>query len=132
MRPQFYDMKMNENDIKEFFNLFENKKIVNNISIQQYAIENGIEIDAYLPGIEKENIELTVLGNVLTIKAERKRDRETITYQEIALGEFKRSIVLKDFLDKNSISSKLKNGVLTIRINNKSKEQVEGKKIVID
>ncbi len=75
-----------------------------------------IEID--LPGVKKEDIELTLDGDILTVTAERKLShdiKEDDYYlMESSYGKFVRSFTLADDIDRDSINAEYKDGRLII------------------
>jgi len=92
-----------------------------------------IEID--LPGIKKEDIEITTEDNVLTISGERKyKDevKEGDYYKiESAYGKFSRSFTLPEKVDADKITAESKNGVLEVVIPKLAEEEKQPKKIEI-
>jgi len=95
------------------------------VDIYQKADE--IVIKAGIPGVEKEDIEITFLENTLTIKGERKRDREVrdedYYYLEHHYGSFSRSITLPVGLSPEDMKTSYKNGILEIIIPKSKKEE---------
>ena len=91
-----------------------------------------VEVD--LPGVDKNDIEITTEDNVLTISGERKtRDeiKEDDYYKiESSYGKFSRSFTLPENVDVNKIEAKNENGVLEIVIP-KKEEDKKPKKIKI-
>lgn len=77
-------------------------------------------IRADVPGINPEEIELTMEDGVLTIKGERKSETETreegYTRMERVKGSFYRRFNLPDTADSDSISANSSNGVLEVSI----------------
>ncbi len=92
-----------------------------------------IEID--LPGISKEDIEITTEDNVLTISGERKLNEETKEEDyykvESAYGKFTRSFTLPEKVDISAIQAESKNGVLEVTIPKLKEEETKPKKIEI-
>ncbi len=92
-----------------------------------------IEID--LPGISKEDIEITTEDNVLTISGERKLKEETKEEDyykvESAYGKFTRSFTLPEKVDISAIQAESKNGVLEVIIPKLKEEETKPKKIEI-
>ena len=76
-----------------------------------------IEID--LPGVKKEDIELTLDGDILTVTAERKMSEEVkeedYYLMESSYGKFVRSFTLADDIDRESIDAEYKDGRLIIK-----------------
>ncbi|MGC2413064.1 MAG: Hsp20/alpha crystallin family protein [Stellaceae bacterium] len=84
--------------------------------------ENGkaYRITAELPGMDAKNVDVSVSGDVLTIKGEKhqeKEEKEEDYYlSERSFGSFQRSFSLPAGIDRDKISSELKKGVLTITL----------------
>ncbi len=72
-----------------------------------------------LPGVDASSIDLTVERNVLTVKAERRYERQPgdeIVVSERPQGVFTRQLFLGDTLDGQAISADYQDGVLTLTI----------------
>jgi HSP20 family protein len=83
--------------------------------------ENGaLVLNAELPGMRREDIDVTVENNTLTVKGERKMEagvkQENIHRLERAYGSFARSFSLPNSVDPTQISAEYRNGVLTLRL----------------
>ena len=80
--------------------------------------QHELVLKAELPGVKREDIDLKVENNVLTIRGERKRDVEVKpdAYQRVerAYGSFTRSFTLPSTVNPNGVKAELKDGVLTI------------------
>ncbi len=92
-----------------------------------------IELD--LPGIKKEDIEITSEDNILTISGERKyRDEvnEDDYYKvESSYGKFSRSFTLPEKVDAEKITAESKDGVLEVIIPKMEEKESKPKKIEI-
>jgi HSP20 family protein len=89
-----------------------------------------------LPGMDEKDVELSLSDNVLTIRGERKLDKEEKernTYlRERSYGAFRRSISLPVEVDEPKVKAKFKKGVLSITLQ-KTKEGVKkAKRIAIE
>ncbi|KTC65413.1 heat shock protein, Hsp20 family (plasmid) [Legionella adelaidensis] len=77
-------------------------------------------VKADIPGVEKENIHVSLENNVLCIKGERKQEtkeeREGYSRIERVQGQFYRRFALPDTTDETKIKAKYKKGVLEIVI----------------
>lgn len=77
-------------------------------------------VTADLPGIEKENIHLSLENNVLTIRGERHYEKaekqEGFAFRERAEGRFYRRFTLPEATDESKVKAKYKKGVLEIVI----------------
>jgi len=73
-----------------------------------------------LPGLEKDDLKISLDQNVLTISGEKKEEEmkedESFHRKEIRHGWFERSFNLPGNIDESRIKAKMKNGILTIRI----------------
>jgi len=73
-----------------------------------------------LPGVDPEDIELTISGGMLTIAGEKRdaREEKTKTFHrsECSFGTFKRSLSLPEGADSEKGTADYSNGVLTVRI----------------
>jgi HSP20 family protein len=73
-----------------------------------------------LPGVRKEDIELSIQGNILTIKGEKKREEPTksrkVVRSETWVGSFSRTVNLPDTVNPGKVEAQLRDGVLRIRI----------------
>lgn len=88
-----------------------------------FETEKGLVVVADLPGVNKEDIEVNVEKNVLTLKARPKQLlAEGLARQEYALLPFFRQFQLSEAVDQSGISAEMKYGVLTIHLP-KVKEQ---------
>ncbi len=91
-------------------------------------------IKAEIPEVKKEDISINLENNVLTIKGERKLEKEdkkeNYHRAERFYGMFQRSFTLPGTVDQEKIKANLENGVLTLEI--PKKEEVKPKKIEID
>jgi HSP20 family protein len=77
-------------------------------------------IKAELPDMKKEDIEITVENNALTLKGEKKMDAaikdECCHRVERTYGTFSRTFVLPPTVDSSKVAADYKNGVLTITL----------------
>jgi HSP20 family protein len=95
--------------------------------------DNEVDVKMDLPGMKAEEIDIQVHNNVLTIKGDRKEEKEVKerTYHRIERrsGSFARSIVLPSVVDENKVDAEYKDGVLKICMP-KTKE-AKAKKIAV-
>ena len=81
---------------------------------------NFVEIEAELPGIDENDVEVELNSDVLTIKGEKKLNgggqQKDYYYQERAVGKFARSITLPFEPDPKTVKTVFAKGVLTITL----------------
>ncbi len=82
---------------------------------------------ADLPGVEEQNIDVSLTGNRLTVSGlreeEDRQEGENFFAYERAFGSFTRAFTLPDGVDGDQISANLKDGVLTLDIPKKPEHQ---------
>ena len=82
--------------------------------------DNGFEITAEVPGLDAKNIELSLSDDVLTIKGEKKEEKEEKTkdryVSERRYGSFRRSVQLPASVDAGKIEANYKSGILTVTL----------------
>ncbi len=103
-------------------------------AIEVSETENEIIVKAAVPGVDKKDLNISVLNNNLIIKGEVKREKEekkkNYYRQEIAYGSFSRTIPLPAEVKVEEIKANMKNGVVTITI--PKAEKAKAKEITID
>ena len=82
--------------------------------------EREYVVKAEVPGCRIEDIELSVSGNILTIRGEKKQEQEVkeggYYHVERTFGSFRRDLNLAGDVDIAKIDAECKNGVLTVRL----------------
>jgi HSP20 family protein len=82
--------------------------------------QHEIVLRAELPGLKREDIEIRVENNTLTLRGERKRDTEVKQDQyhrvERAYGAFGRSFSLPSTVNPEKVTAAFNDGVLTITL----------------
>jgi HSP20 family protein len=82
--------------------------------------DKEIEITAELPGLEEKDIQLNVADNVLTIRGEKKNEREETKKEyhlvERSYGSFTRTVQLPDGVNPDSIKAVMSKGVLKVTV----------------
>ena len=87
-------------------------------SLDVYEEKDAVVVKAELPGMKKEEVEVNLVGESLTIKGEKKAEREEkkqgFHLSERRFGSFQRSFNLPEDADPEGIEAVFKNGVLTV------------------
>lgn len=129
--------------INEFFNALEAqrneepKEIVDFVpAVNTREGDDAYYIELDLPGIKKEDVEISVDKNILTIKGKRevKKEEEKDDYYRIEskYGTFARSFTLPEKVDSKNIRATGENGVVEITIPKLKVEKDTTKKIEIE
>ncbi|MCS7250584.1 MAG: Hsp20/alpha crystallin family protein [candidate division WOR-3 bacterium] len=95
--------------------------------IDMYEKGNDIIVEAEIPGLEKEDLSVTVSENSLTIKGEIKKEKEVKEKDyylcERSYGSFSRTIELPTEVDSEKAKASYKNGILKITLPKKQPEK---------
>ncbi len=89
---------------------------------------NDVLVRVELPGLDKDDCQITIDGNLLHVRGEKRFERETSdsTYHvmERAYGSFQRVIALPRNVRADKASASFRNGVLTVRLPKGEQESV--------
>jgi HSP20 family protein len=114
---------------------FEEKPNAFNPSIDVIDTGNEIRITAELPGLEDKDIEVALTRDTLTIKGEKKEEKEekgkSYHRMERSYGSFTKTISLPADVETEKVGATFKKGVLTITLPKTEKSLKETKKILI-
>ena len=101
--------------------------------IDMYQTENEVVVKTALPGVKPDEVEITISGDTLCIRGEKKADekikREDYIYQEHRYGAFSRTVALPGGLDTNKAEATFEDGILTLTI--PKSEEVKPKQIKV-
>lgn len=86
------------------------------LPLDVYATPEEVVIQATVPGVNPENVEITFEGDVLTIRGEFPGAIENVNYvmRERRHGRFSRSLTFNTPINADAIDATFENGVLTI------------------
>jgi len=129
-----------ETDLDELFRGFfqpvrmEGAPTLVTIKMDVTETENGYLVHSEMPGVKKEDINVAIEGNLVTITAEVKREWEKkegdrLLRSERYFGNLYRSFTLPAELDDLACEAKYDNGVLELKLVQKA--EAPGKKLAI-
>lgn len=99
------------------------------------STEDAYRIAVELPGVEEKDIDVSVDDGVVTMKGEKRSEREdkgdTWFFSEREYGSFSRSFRLPPDADQGAVDADLKDGVLTITVKKRAKATPEASKVKI-
>ncbi|MFW6237414.1 MAG: Hsp20/alpha crystallin family protein [Desulfosudaceae bacterium] len=95
--------------------------------------KKDITVEAEIPGMNKEDIHVSLQGRHLTIKGEKSRENETtekgLYRKERSYGFFNRTVELPAEVDESAITATYKKGVLKVEL--KKAKEAQGRAIAI-
>jgi len=88
------------------------------LPIDAYATENELVIVAPIPGANPDDVQITIEGDVLTIKGETRPPLENVDYifQERAFGPFARTLTLNVPVEADKADASFENGLLVLTV----------------
>ncbi len=113
------------------------------VPLDMYETDNDVVVQASLPGVKPEDVDITITGETLTIRGESRHEEEekkrNYYRQETWYGSFARSITLPTQVESDKAEATFENGVLKLTIPKaeeakpkmikvKPHEMIEGKK----
>ena len=127
-------------DVEQLFDNFVGSPLLSSLYEKQYMRadikedEKEYIVEVELPGVKKEEIDVSIDNDVLTISVNRNEQVEEKTEQYIRqerrVGSFSRSFYI-DNVDIDNVSAKFENGILTVVLPKKEPSSPTGKKIDI-
>ena len=97
--------------------------------------ERAYRISAELPGIDGKEIDVSVSGDMLVLKGEKRQEKEETDknyhFSERSYGSFQRAFELPASVDRNKVAADFSKGVLTITLPKTAEAQKPAKKIEV-
>lgn len=88
------------------------------VPVDMYQQDGNIVVKAPIPGVKPEDVDVSVVGNTLTIRGEMKEEKEVkeenVIRRERRFGSFSRSVSLPSPVDTSKADATFENGVLTL------------------
>ncbi|MDD3386388.1 MAG: Hsp20/alpha crystallin family protein [Candidatus Pacebacteria bacterium] len=102
--------------------------------VDVYETEKEIVVQSAIAGVTNNEIDVSLEGDILVIKGERKNpstdEKRKYFLEECYWGPFSKEIILPREIDTGRIDAKIKDGILTVRM--QKIERAKNKKISID
>jgi HSP20 family protein len=104
-------------------------------SVEVAEDDKAYKIAAELPGLEAKDVEVSITGDTLVLKGEKKQETEkkdkNYHMSERAYGSFQRTFALPEGIDRDKIAAGLAKGVLTITLPKTAEAQKPAQKIEV-
>jgi len=96
-----------------------------------FETKDGYVLEAEMPGVNKDGLEITLDGNDMTIVGRRQTERINgeVLFRESRDAEYRRVFALDPAIDTGKISAKIDQGVLTLTL--PKSERVKPRKIAV-
>jgi HSP20 family protein len=85
--------------------------------------DDAYVIEADLPGVKREDVNIELEGNELQVSGEIKQREGKFRRRTRRVGRFELRVVLPDGVDSSGVDAKLEHGVLTVRVPKAEKAQ---------
>jgi HSP20 family protein len=101
-------------------------------AVNIFETNDGYVLEAEMPGVSKEGLEITLEGNEMTIVGRRKDEvvQGEPLFRERALTDYRRVFELDPAIDTGKIAAKMDQGLLTLTL--PKSERVKPRKITVD
>ena len=88
------------------------------LALDVYTTSDALVVEAALPGVKPDDVNISVLGDTLTISGssqdEQSRDEDGYSYREIRRGSFSRTVTLPNGLKTDAATANFENGLLRL------------------
>jgi HSP20 family protein len=105
-------------------------------SIDLRETDKELILTAEVPGLQKEDVDVNIMEQSVTIRGERKQEKETkeqnYHYRETSFGSFQRVIPLPAPIVADKAKAKLKDGVLTLTLPKAEPSKPRGVKVKVE
>lgn len=101
-------------------------------AVNIFETKDGYVVEAEMPGVTKDGLEVTLEGNEITILGHRKADAPAgqVLFSECANADFRRVFEMDPAIDTGKVSAKMNQGVLTLTL--PKSERVKPRKISVE
>ena len=131
------------NSLPSFMDRFFDGNLMNNWSNMESTVpsvnvketKDGFAVEVAAPGFEKEDFNIELEHDVLSISSEKKMENENkeeghYTRREYSYQSFRRSFSLPESADGEKIEASYKNGILSVNIPKKEEAKPQPKKTI--
>ncbi|MGI5818181.1 MAG: Hsp20/alpha crystallin family protein [Armatimonadota bacterium] len=105
-------------------------------AVDVYQTDDEVVVKAQLPGVKKEDVDVSIQENTLTIRAETRREEEVeeegYFRRELRYGTFARRLPLPAAVDEEQVAAKMTDGVLEVRAKKVEETDETGRKISVE
>lgn len=115
--------------------MFESSETVSVAAVDLAETDKAYTVTAELPGMDEKDIDVSINGDMLVIKGEKRQEKEekdkNYYLSERSYGQFQRSFSLPTGIDRDKIAAEFAKGVLTLTLPKSAEAQQQQKKIEV-
>ena len=104
--------------------------------VELHEHEKEYCVNAELPGVTKDNLDIDIDKNHITINAKKEEEKEEsdkhYKKSEFRYGEFSRTVYFPEEIDTEKTSAKLEHGILKIKLPKKEIEKEHTRKLTVE
>jgi len=134
-------MRVNQPTVSDlmnrFFNDFDHNYEVKNYykpAVNIHENDNEYLLDFMVPGMKKEDFQINLENDLLTVSAEIKNEneekRDGYSRKEFSFGSFKRSFTLPDTVNADNIKASYNNGILEVTLPKKEEAKPQPARMI--
>lgn len=90
------------------------------LALDMYETDDSVVVQVSVPGVNPDDVDVSVMGDTLTIKGEAKSERnvddKNYVHRELRYGRFSRTVTLPTPVNVDKADAQFKNGVLTVTL----------------
>ncbi len=95
-------------------------RVTGSLAVDMYETDEDVVVKASVPGVDPDDLDISVTGDTLTIRGESKAEEhveeENYVYRERRYGAFSRSIAIPTSVEADNAEADFEDGVLTLRL----------------
>lgn len=119
-RDPFVELRRMQNEMSRLFSGFSTTASRDFPPINIWLGENSVVVAAELPGVTRDDVNLSLQEDVLTLggKREPKPEQQNVSWQrrERAYGSFSRAVQLPFRVDPDKVQARFNNGILEVEL----------------
>jgi HSP20 family protein len=115
----FAELRRLQDEVNRLFSSVQPAPTAGFPAVNAYANEGGIALTAQLPGVDQNDLDISVFRDTLTLRGRRQpeaTERDAYHRRERGYGEFVRTISLPFQVDPDRVEATVQNGVLRISL----------------
>jgi len=95
-------------------------RVTGTLALDVYETDNDVVVKASVPGVDPEDLDISITGETLTIKGETRTEEEVeeedYIYRERRYGAFSRSAAIPTSVEADEAEADFEDGILTLRL----------------